>query len=67
MSRKVKVTETMFGFEYGAAEVARLADDPKYGVWIGVRTARQSLDIRVTPSGLIRVGGVRVLTAMEGR
>lgn len=54
---RIHVALTRFGFEYGAAKVSRLASHNGYVV-VGIETARQRLDITVTPTGLIRVGKV---------
>ena len=47
--------ETTYGFEYGAAKIERTMSD-KGQVVISVRTPRQKLYLRVTKTGLIRVG-----------
>lgn len=31
----------------------------KQGVWLHIRTGKQLLTVRATPSGLLRVGGVK--------
>ena len=46
---------TQFGFRWGPANIQRLCSDKKWGVLFTIQTNRESLDIRVTPSGLIRV------------
>ena len=46
--------ETQYGFEFGAALVERVASSPSGYVALFVRTPRESLEITVTPSGLIR-------------
>lgn len=50
-----RLTETKYGFQWGPASVVRICDDPKAGVLIAVYTDRARLEIRVTPSGLIRI------------
>lgn len=44
---------TEFGFDWGCAQVSRLAHHNGH-IIIGINTPKQSLTIRVTPSGLIR-------------
>lgn len=46
---------TQFGFKWGPAHVQRLCSDKKWGVMMTIRTPKQFLDIRITPSGMIRV------------
>lgn len=46
--------ETRFGFEWQAATVERLTSD-KGWVVIGIKTPRQSLQVYVTKTGLVRV------------
>lgn len=52
---KFKYEETKYGFRYGPAIVERTASDEKAGVLLAIRTPRKRLEIRVTPSGLIRM------------
>lgn len=47
---------TEYGFAWGPAEVIRATSDPKHGVWLIVRGAKQQVQVRVTRSGLVRVG-----------
>lgn len=47
--------EIPYGFAWGPVEVTRLTSDPKAGVVLGLRTAKETIQIRVTPSGLIRL------------
>lgn len=54
-SPKFPGADTQYGFTWGPVEVTRLASDPKAGVFIGIKTPRQSIQIRITPSGLIRI------------
>jgi hypothetical protein len=53
---------TQYGFEWGPAEVIRASSHPKHGVWLLVRSAKQELQIRITRSGLIRVGEPEALS-----
>lgn len=46
--------ETRYGFEWGAAKVSRCASH-KGHVVLTVVTPKERLDIRVTPSGLIKL------------
>jgi len=48
--------ETRYGFDWGAAKIERVASHGGH-LWIDVRTPRQVLEIRVTPTGLIRIVG----------
>ena len=54
-----ELTETPFGFDWGPASIERCISDEKWGVVLTIRTARESVDARVTPSGLIRLGEAR--------
>lgn len=45
--------QTKYGFEFGAATVERLAMHENH-VYLRIKTSRETLDVRVTPSGLIR-------------
>lgn len=47
--------KTQYGFTYGPAEVQRICQDSKLGCWISVEGARESVEIRVTPGGRIRI------------
>lgn len=53
---KFPVEDYAYGFTWGPADVIRIASDDKWGVMLEVRTPRQRLEIRVTPSGIVRVG-----------
>ena len=55
---------TDYGFKWGPAEVIRATSDPKHGVWLIVRGAKQEVQIRITRSGLLRIGD---LEACHGR
>lgn len=56
---------TRYGFKFGAAYVNRTASFDDGSVAIMVETPKQSVDIRITASGLIRVGEVRKNDAEE--
>jgi hypothetical protein len=48
--------ETKYGFEYGAAEVARFCSDEKKGwVTLGIKTPRDEIQVYVTKTGKVRV------------
>lgn len=52
--------ETIYGFKYGAAEVTRTASVPSrngsgHHVVLTIKTPRETLTVRVTPSGLLRL------------
>lgn len=49
---------TNFGFKMGPCEVVRIANADDWGAYIEVKGKRQRIEIRVTPSGLLRVGNV---------
>jgi hypothetical protein len=48
---------TEYGFEFGAAKVER-AWEHKGHVGLTIYTGKQLLNVRITPSGLIRVGEI---------
>lgn len=48
--------KTKYGFQDGPAEVQRICTETDGSVVIAIITARQRLEVRVTPSGLIRFG-----------
>lgn len=50
---------TLYGFEWGPVEVKRACSDPRHGVWLLLETPKQHLEIRVTRTGLFRVGKPR--------
>ena len=57
--RQVSDTKiTQYGFTMGPCEVTRIAADPKWGSYVEVAGKRQRIEIRVTPSGLLRVGKI---------
>lgn len=49
------LTDTRHGFVWGPVKVTRLYADPKAGVCVQVETDRQIVELRATPSGLLRV------------
>jgi hypothetical protein len=49
---------TRYGFTWGPIVVERASSDQKHGVWLHIRTGKQLLTVRATPSGLLRVGEV---------
>jgi hypothetical protein len=55
MSDKVEGHPTDYGFVCGPVEIERTCQD-RSGIVLTLITERQRLTIRVTPSGLIRVG-----------
>lgn len=55
-TRFIHYAETQFGFEYGAAKIERAISEDDGSVVIMVTTKRETLDIRITPTGFIRVG-----------
>jgi hypothetical protein len=56
----MRYEETRYGFNYGAADVERVASDEKKG-WVALRikTPRKSLQIYVTKTGKVRVSDER--------
>lgn len=58
MKGKAEGRLTEYGFVWGAAEVTRLMSD-KRGVVMEISTPRQTVQVFVTPSGLIRVQPIR--------
>jgi len=50
-----KTEITQYGFIWGPLEVRRLVSDNKFGVVIKLKTNKESIDVRITPSGLIRL------------
>lgn len=56
MNAEIKGESTEYGFTWGAAEVSRLfSDDRKGSVTIGVKTAKDEVQIYVSKTGKIRV------------
>lgn len=50
--------ETSFGFDWGPMSIERVCSDDKGGVVIAVKSNKETVDIRVTPSGLMRISSV---------
>jgi hypothetical protein len=48
--------ETQYGFEWGEMEIERTASGPKWGWVVTIQTSKQIMEIRATPSGIIRFG-----------
>ena len=49
---------TQYGFTMGPCEVTRICSGREWGAYIEVKGKRQRIEIRVTPSGLLRVGNI---------
>jgi hypothetical protein len=49
---------TRFGFRWGKIDIVRACQDPRAGKVIHIHTGKQVVAIRVTPSGVIRVGEI---------
>lgn len=49
---------TQYGFELGSATVTRIAWHEEYGALIDIEGKRQRIEIRVTPSGLVRASTI---------
>lgn len=47
-------TVTRYGFKYGACEITRNYSTEKGEVYVEVSTKREVIEIKVTPTGLIR-------------
>lgn len=54
--KKQMLQDTMYGFKYGPVLIERFASHPGWGVLLGLSTDKETLEVRVTPSGLFRVG-----------
>jgi hypothetical protein len=61
----MKLTNKPTGFSWGPAAITRLFSDKKHGVWLTVAGKKQSIDIRVTCAGNLRVFSVKKLTKHE--
>ena len=59
MMRPFHYEDIPYGFRWGPLEIERVGSFEKWGVVLELKTPKQSLLIRVTPSGLIRVGEVQ--------
>lgn len=46
---------TQYGFRWGPCRVTRLMSDPKFGVILEVSGKRESIEIRITPGGRLRI------------
>ena len=55
------------GFTWGPGRVVRLYDDDKCGVVFEIGGQRQCVEVRVTPSGLVRIGAINNRTVLGGR
>jgi len=53
-----KIENTQYGFVFGPANITRICDSEKWGCILEVSGARQRVEIRVTPSGQLRVGPI---------
>ncbi len=53
-----KMYNTQYGFVFGSAVVTRLCNGDKWGYVLEVSGKKQRVEIRVTPSGRIRVGPI---------
>lgn len=51
--------ETEFGFKRGCMEVTRFICDKNYGVLLEIKTPKEKVEIRATPSGLLRIFDVK--------
>jgi hypothetical protein len=49
---------TNYGFKWGPCEVTRAASCRKVGVFLDIETPKRLLQLRVTPTGNIRVSSV---------
>jgi hypothetical protein len=54
-----ELEEVVFGFKWGPVQVERCMSDPKFGVILHATTKKGRVYLRVTPSGLIRIGDVQ--------
>jgi hypothetical protein len=54
--RYCNLEDTDYGFVWGPVAVERWASDEEGSVILGLTTKKETLEIRVTPTGLIRVG-----------
>jgi len=52
------LNQTLYGFIWGPLEIERCCSDPKWGVLITLSTDKEKIEIRSTPTGLLRVGKV---------
>lgn len=49
---------TTYGFSIGPIHIQRLVDDPKWGTVVVIQTPKERVEIRSTPTGLLRIGPV---------
>jgi len=49
-----RLKELEYGFTWGPVTIERVMSHPKAGVILSINTPRETKEIRVTPSGLIR-------------
>jgi hypothetical protein len=61
----MKLTNQSTGFSWGPAAVNRLCSDKNHGVWLMVAGKKQSIEIRVTNGGSLRVSSVKKLPKNE--
>ena len=54
----MKITPHNTGFSWGPVRVIRLCDDEKHGVWLLLCSDKHQIEVRVTKSGLFRIGKV---------
>ena len=54
----IELHETRYGFNWGHTKVSRLCSH-MFHQYLFIETPRETLEIRVTPTGLIRVGKTR--------
>ena len=62
--RNAEIVLTNYGFIYGPAIITRIADS-SWGCVLEISGVRQRVEIRVTPSGRIRVG--QIITRKEAQ
>lgn len=54
-----ELKETPYGFKWGPMGVFRIGSMDRFGVMIEIVTPKQTLMIRSTPTGFIRVAGIQ--------
>jgi hypothetical protein len=54
-----------YGFRFGPCVVTRIHNDPEFGSLIEVSGKRERIEIRVTASGLLRVG--KIIKRKDGK
>lgn len=57
--------EIQCGFEWGAAKIVRQCEDDQAGVVLTLETPKESLQIRVTPAGMVRIYDVKRKNMMK--